>query len=197
VTSTDDANPPPKGTSPSTDAVLRTVRELEQHVSADGWDGPCRLFALIRTAGALEHDPSLEATLPPEIIAAARADSDHLTAVEQENLPKEESIDSLLRRITWPPTVDGAALVVERLVLPPEVEEDLPDGEDEALAYAQDHPQRREVRLAAAVLRDGAHGCAVRARDHDSDDRVAVGCDLIPGLVEALDATLRDDDPAM
>ena len=52
------------------------------------------------------------------------------------------------------------------------------------------HPARREVRLAAAVLRDGANGCAVRARDHDRDVDVAVGPDLIPGLLEALAGTL-------
>lgn len=193
MTSTDDSSAPPPAGSASADSVLRTVRELEQHVSAGGWDGPLRLFALIRTAGALENDPALGATLPPEVVEAARADSEHLTAVEQENLPEAETIESLLHRILWPPTVDGAALVVERVVVPPEVEADVPEGESEALAYLQDHPQRREVRLAAAVLRDGTCGCAVRARDHDADDRVAVGPDLVPGLVSALRATFEDD----
>jgi hypothetical protein len=86
--------------------------------------------------------------------------------------------------------VDGAALVIERVVVPPEAEAGLPDDTDAAARYLQNHPRRRDVRLAAAVLRDGTQGCAVRARDHDSADRVAVGPDLVPGLVTALVATL-------
>ena len=172
------------------DAVLRTVRELEQHVASGGWDGPVRLFALIRTAAAMERDASLADQLPPDVVKAAREDAEHLTAVEQENLPKTESIEALLGRIGWPETVDGAALVLERVVVPPEAEAGVPAGTDAAAAYLENHPQRRDVRLAAAVLRDGTQGCAVRARDHDSPDSVAVAPGLVPGLVGALGATL-------
>lgn len=179
---------------PRAASVLRTVRELEQHVSSGGWDGPLRLFALIRTADALDRDPSLAGQLPPDVVAAAGDDPEHLTAVEQEGIPEADTVETLLGRIAWPPTVDGAALVVERVVVPPEVEADLPADETAALDYLTNHPQRRDVRLAAAVLRDGTRGCAVRARDHDSDDRVAVGPDLVPALVSAL-ATTFDDGP--
>lgn len=192
MTSPDAENSTPPSGSARADAVLRTVRELEQHVSSGGWDGPVRIFALIRTADALDRDPSLETALPAEVVAAARADCEHLTAVEQEDLPSAQTIEALLHSIAWPPTVDGAALVVERIVVPPEAEVGLPEGEDEALRYLQNHPRRRDVRLAAAVLRDGTCGCAVRARDHDTDDRVAVGPDLVPGLVTALAATLDE-----
>jgi hypothetical protein len=190
VTATDDAR---------MQAVLRTVRELEQHVSSGGWDGPLRLFALVRTAAALRRDAALAAQFPADVVAEARQDPEHLTAVEQEGVPEADTVEALLGRITWPPTVDGAALVLERVVVPPEAEAGLPADEAEAISYLQHHPQRRDVRLAAAVLRDGTHGCAVRARDHDSDDRVAVGPDLVPALVSALAATLEegpDGDPA-
>lgn len=172
------------------DAVLRTVRELELHVSSGGWDGPVRLFALIRTAAALARDPGLAAQLPPDVVSAALEDGEHLTAVEQENLPQSDSIEALLGRIAWPETVDGAALVIERVVVPPEAEAGMPSDDEAAMSYLQNHPQRRDVRLAAAVLRDGTQGCAVRARDHDSADSVAVGPDLVPGLVSALRTTL-------
>jgi hypothetical protein len=66
----------------------------------------------------------------------------------------------------------------------------MPADPDEALEYLATHPTRREVRLAAAVLRDGTGGCAVRARDHDRDGDVAVGPDLVPGLLEGLAGTL-------
>jgi hypothetical protein len=172
------------------DAILRTVREIEQHVAAGGWDGPIRLFALIRTAAAMERDASLAGQLPPEVAAAAQADTEHLTAVEQENLPQVDSVEALLGGIGWPDTVDGAALVLERIVVPPEAEAGMPADHDAAARYLENHPKRREVRLAAAVLRDGTRACAVRAREYDSADRVAVGPDLVPGLVNALVATL-------
>src|SRR5690606_18248710 len=117
------------------DAVLRTVRELEQHVSSGGWDGPVRLFALIRTAGALDRDPDLAGQLPPDVVAAARDDAEHLTAVEQENLPESTSLEQLRGRIAWPETVDGAAVVVERIVVPPEVEAAMPEDKDAAATY--------------------------------------------------------------
>ena len=171
-------------------AVLRAVREVEQHVGAAGWDGPVRLFALVRTAGALERDPQLTSRLPPDVVAAAQADPEHLTLVEQDDLPDASSLEDLLAGLAWPPSVDGAALVTERVVVPPEVEAQMPGDPDEALEYLASHPARREVRLAAAVLRDGTGGCAVRARDHDRDGDVAVGPDLVPGLLEALAGTL-------
>jgi hypothetical protein len=181
-------NPPDGGRQ---DAVLRAVRELEHHVAAGGWDGPVRLFALIRTADALRRDPGLEAQLPVDVVAAAYADPEHLTAVEQEDLPTTPTLEELLGTIAWPETVDGAALVTERLVVPPEVEAQMPGEESAAVDWLASHPARRDVRLAAGVLRDGTRGCAVRARDHDSDDRVAVGPDLVPALTTALASTLE------
>ena len=57
----------------------------------------------------------------------------------------------------------------------------VPPDPDEAVTWLSQHPSRREVRLAVAILRDGTNGCAVRARDHDRDVDVAVGPDLVPG----------------
>jgi hypothetical protein len=170
-------------------AVTRVVVELERHVASAGWDAPVRLFALVRTAGALERDHSLAQRLPSDVLEAAQADPSHLTAVEQEELPEITSLEELLGQIAWPPSVDGA-VVVERSVLPPEAEAQVPDDETEAAAWLRDHPDRRDVRLAAAVLRGGSHACALRARDHDDDDQVAVGPELAPGLVAAVEATL-------
>jgi sulfur carrier protein ThiS len=172
-------------------AVTRVAVELERHVAADGWDAPIRIFALVRTAGALERDATLRERLPPDVIAAAGADPDHLTAVEQEGLPEAETLHDLLGRLAWPDSVDGAAVVVERSVIPPEVEAQMPKDEQEALSWLQAHPERRDVRLAAAILRGGEHACALRARDHDADDQVAVGPELAPGLVAAVAETLN------
>lgn len=190
------APPPPADVPPSQQALLRLAREVEQHVAGAGWDGPPRLFALVRTAGAIARDPALLTQLPPDVAEAAQADPEHLTAVEQEDLPDVTSLEELLGRVTWPPTVDGVALSVERSVLPPQAEAEAlrrasAEGLDEAAlaALLQDHPERQDLRMVAAVMRDGGNACAVRSRLHDGDPMVAVGPDLVPGLVDALART--------
>lgn len=173
-------------------ALDRAVRELERHVARGGWDGPVRVFALIRTAEALARDPSLRDQLPPDLVASADADTEHVTSVEQEGLPEADSIEELLGQLAWPGTVDGAAVVLERIVVPPDAERDLPDDPDAALRRLLDHPAREDVRMAAGVLRSGHSACALRTRRHDDDAAVASGTDLVPGLVAALRATLDE-----
>lgn len=170
----------------------RTVRELERHVARSGWDGPVRVFALVRTRTAMAADPGLRGQLPPEVVAGADADFDHITSVEQEDLPTGDSLEEILGQISWPATVDGAAVVVERFVVPPEAERGLPDDPDAALRTLLEHPDRQDVRLAAGVLRDGTTACAVRTRAHDEDFAVGTGSGLAPGLVSALRGTLAD-----
>ena len=190
-------------------SLNRAVREVETHVSAFGWDGPVRLFALVRTAEALRREPDLASQLPPEDAEAAAADPDHLLLVEQDELedlarkpdpvagPAGEETDALERmlgRLAWPEEVEGVALTVERLVVPPEVEAQAPADPDEALRWLGAHPRRREVRIAAGVLRDGARACVLRTRGtaEDPDETVVSGPDLVPGLIRALASTLQD-----
>jgi hypothetical protein len=172
-------------------ALDRAVRELEAHVARGGWDGPVRVFALVRTAHAIERDASLRDQLPPDLVASADADPEHVTSVEQDGIPEADTIDEVLGRIAWPETVDGAAVVVERIVVPPEAEADLPDDRDAALARLLAHPAREDVRMAAGVLRGGDSACVLRTRRHDDDAAVASGPHLVPGLVAALRATLE------
>lgn len=180
------------GVPPRTGTPLeRAVRELERHVARGGWEAPIRVFALIRTAAAVERDPSLAEQLPPDLLASARADAEHITSVEQEDLPDAGSVEELLAQIAWGPSVDGAAIVLERVVVPPEVEADLPDDPGEAVRYLMDHPAREDVRLAVGVLRDGSTSCAIRTRAHDEDFAVGTGADLAPGVAAALRATLE------
>jgi len=175
-----------------TDALTRAVLETERHVAEAGWDQPPRLFALVRTAALLQREPALAAQLGPASVAAARSDTDHLTAVEQDGLPSTSSLESILGRLAWGPDVDGVALAVERVVVPPDAERDLPPDAEAAVEYLAAHPSRADVRLLVAVLRDGTHVCALRQRGHDEAGSVAVGPDLVPGLVSALSATLED-----
>lgn len=190
-------------------SLQRAVREVEAHVNAYGWDGPVRLFALVRTAEALQREPDLASQLPPEDAEAAAADPHHLLLVEQDELDDlaaqphpdgggpvdpTDALERMLGRLAWPDEVQGVALTVERLVVPPEVEAQAPADPDEALRWLAGHPRRREVRIAAGVLRDGGRACVLRTRgtDADPEESVVTGADLVPGLTRALAATLED-----
>lgn len=192
---TDDA--PASAATPDTDpdaarrALADAVLEVEHHVAAAGWDGPVRVFALVRTQAALEAEPTLAAQLDPAVLAAARAEPWHLTSVEQEGLPAAPDLETLLAGLSWPATVDGVALTVERVVLPPDASQDVPADQDAALAWLLAHPQREDVRLAVGVLRAGPAWCVVRTRRNDEDDLVGQGADVVPGLVEGLRSTLE------
>ena len=76
--------------------------------------------------------------------------------------------------------------------MPPDAERDLPQRSESAVEALAAHPDRKDVRLLVAVLRDGSSICLLRQRDHDSDDAVATGKDIAPGLVAALRSTFED-----
>lgn len=170
--------------------LSETVREIEMHVAKGGWDGPTRVFALVRSTDALKTSPELADQLP-DIVASAEQNPNHLISIEQEDLPPAETLEELLGSLSWPDSVHGAAVVVERFILPPAAEEQMPSDPDEALAYLNDHPDRQEVRLAVATLRGGPSWCAVRSRQNDNAESVGLGPDLVPGLIEAVRATLQ------
>lgn len=169
--------------------LTSAVIELEAHVNEDGWDQPARLFAMARLGDLLATEPALADAMG---LTEAQASPDELIPVEQEWSVGDDPIDEALAQITWPPQVIGVAIAIERLLLPPSAERDLADAAEEAevLRRALDHPDRREVRLAAAVMRDGRQMCAIRLRDKDADDDVLSGPDLIPNLTSALATTL-------
>lgn len=173
---------------PTTEPLAVAALETERHVASAGWDQNPRVFALVDTAAL--------AAAEPQLAAALRGDADRapgaLTAIEQEDLPRTSNLESLLGRMAWPETVDGVALAVERVVIPPGAERDLPQDPDAAVDALAQHPQRQDVRLLVAVHRDGRAVCLLRQRANDRDDRVATGEDIAPGLVHALRATLED-----
>ena len=173
-------------------ALARAVVELEEHVAQRGWDAPVTVFALVRTATALAQDPELAEVLDDAALAEARRDPQALTMIEQENLPAAADLEDLLAQIAWPSTVDGTALVVERVVLPTEAEQEAAAIQDpqERLDFLNERPDREDVRMVVGVLRTGESWCAVRSRSRDSSDQVMNGEALVPGLVEALNATL-------
>src|SRR5699024_6189547 len=106
-------------------ALREAVIEIEKHNAAAGWDGPVRLYGLINTQAALQLTPELQDELPPRALELAKNNPEHLTSVEQEDLPQVTDLESLLATIAWPGAIHGTAIVVERIMLPADVESDL------------------------------------------------------------------------
>ena len=165
-------------------ALAAAVMEIERHAAQAGWDQPARLFALVDTSRLVDREPQLAGTL---------GDAE-LTPVEQDGLAPGRALEDQLATISWPETVDGCAAMVERLVLPPDVEAELPDEPEAAASYVAEHPDRQEVRIVAAALRSGASFCALRLRAHDDDESVLGGEDLVPALLELVRGTLEGED---
>jgi len=172
------------------DALSRAVIEIEKHVSSAGWDQPAQLFALVPTEELLRAEPQLAAELGTEDA------SQPLTPVAQGELPgvlEDEHLADALARIEWPDGVTGCALAIERIVLPASAEAGLSSVESDAelARMAGSDPRRHEVRMVAAVLREGDRFGAVRLRSHDEDGAVLTGTDLVPTLCEVLSLTFE------
>ncbi|MFR9796505.1 PPA1309 family protein [Streptomyces sp. MS06] len=176
----------PMAASPLTRAVL----EIDEYASGLGWDRPARLFALVDTARLRAEQPSLADRLG----LGDPQETSGLTPIEQDEVPTNKQLDEFLATIAWPDAVAGCALTLERLMLPPAAEAQLPEGLDGArlAAWVAEHPERQEVRMTVAVLRDGTRESALRLREKDSPTEVLTGPDLVPGLAEALTATFAE-----
>lgn len=163
------------------------VLDLERHSAEVGWDSPPRLYALVEAVELRAQEPELAEQL------GIPTDIDTIAALEQPPLPGETPIEDVLAAIAWPDGVTGCALVVERIVLPPDAEEEMPETAADAVTFATDHPAREDVRVVVGVLRDGTRHSALRMRGHDAADKVLSGPDLVPALADALAATLEPD----
>lgn len=168
-------------------ALASAVLEIEGHIASGGWDQPARLYALVPTADLLAREPALAAAMGLDETTAAGS----LTPVEQDTMPSDQPLEQVLGQIMWPAEVFGCAAVVERLVLPPSVDESLPADPEQAAGLAAEHPEREEVRIVAAATRAGSTYCALRLRSRDDDRSVLESPDLVPALLELLHGTLE------
>jgi hypothetical protein len=174
---------------PQDPALAAAVLEIENHIAEAGWDQPARLYALVETARIVAQEPDLAAQMGLD----AASEEGSFTPVEQEPLPHEQALEVTLESIVWPDDVAGCAAVVERLVLPPEVDPEIPEDPADAERFAREHPLRQEVRIVAGATRAGATYCALRLRAHDDDQSVVDGTELVPGLLDLLRTTLEGD----
>ena len=172
-------------------ALATAVLEIEAHIAAGGWDQPARLYALVDTAQLVVREPALASAMGLDSSSAQGS----LTAIEQDQLSPERPLESVLESIVWPANVAGCAAVVERLVLPPDADADIPEDPSRAEEFAREHPDRQEVRIVAGVTRTGSTYCALRLRAHDDAQSVVGGSDVVPGLLALLGATLEEESP--
>lgn len=188
----------------SPSALARCVHEVIDHIDAEGWDQPPKLYALVPTEMLAAAEPGLLDQL---------AEGAEYTPIEQESLPEDiiggsRALDEFLATTHWPESVQGCILVQEIVVLPPEAESDLDHAtapvltdqhaaDEVARLTANAHPDRREARLFVGVLRDGPSLSLLQMRpDEDADpygDLELLTYDgLAPHLVHALYATLDE-----
>lgn len=173
-------------------ALANVVVEIERAAARVGWDHAPSLYALAPTGELIER-PDVPADIVENLKTGWDGTPEHLSAIIQDDLP-EDDLEEMLGHLGWPQEVAGAALTVERVIVPPEVEAEAPEDPDLAVEFISTHPARTEVRLAVGVLRSGESWCALRARPFDSDDKVGQGSMLVPNLVEALLASFADEE---
>ncbi|WP_439956303.1 PPA1309 family protein [Nocardia mikamii] len=185
-------------------ALYRCIRDVAEFADTEGWDQPPQLFALVPTADLVAAEPTLEDQLD---------DGAALTPIAQEPLPDDltgdsMALDEFLATTSWPPAVEGVVLVQQIVVLPPTAERTL----DEAIAplladrdaadragrdAAQTHPERRDARLYAGVLRDGVSLCLLQLRPEEDEAfpelDLRTAPNLAPNLVDALRHTLENE----
>lgn len=174
----------------SESALRAAVDELDAELSRHAWGQPMRLFALVASDELLEAEPQLAAEL--ELTPGT------VTPVEQEGFDTDLPVDEVLAGIAWPAGVIGAAVAVERWVLPPSAEEEIAGVTDDAELrdIVAAHPQRQDVRVIVAVTRDGWEDTVLHlGAPHDKSARGRPGERLAPGLADALAATFLPDTP--
>lgn len=166
--------------------LIAALADIERHVAQLDWDQPARLFALVRTAQLLELEPQLRGRI-------TETSDDALTAIEQDDFVVGDDLFGRLQRLTWPDSVEGCALAMERTLLPSEFETQVPADEAAAVDFVNSHPARIDVRFVVGTLRDGSRHGLGRLRSNPDD---LLGAEeLVPGLADALADTFRREIP--
>lgn len=176
------------------DIFRYTVENIERELASLGWDQAPALFALVSHRWLADNLPSPDEASDEEksLLEQVADNPDGLTAVLQQTDPQTD-LDSLLQQVVFPDNVYGAALSLERIILPPDQAALLPADDAEREAFLANNPQREDVRIVGAVSRNGDSWCALRTRKHDDDARVVTGERLVPDLIDALARTLEPD----
>ncbi|MGA4507244.1 PPA1309 family protein [Propionibacteriaceae bacterium G1746] len=162
--------------------LIAALMDIERHVTSQGWDQPARLFALVRTDELVRNEPSLAAHL-------TQGNPDSLSSIEQEDFHAGGDLPELLAtlgRMSWPASVFGCALALERAFLAPQHESEIPQQNPDE--FVANHPQRQDMRIVVGALRDGARYGVARLLSHP-DDLLGTQ-ELAPDLIDAVAGTL-------
>jgi len=166
------------------EALAAALIEVERHVGRSGWDQPARLFALVPTAELIAAEPSLAEHLQNGF-------EDGYSSIEQDDFRQGDDLAVTLSRITWPTSVAGCVLALERAFLPADAETELPDDPQAAALLVAEHPRRLDLRVVVGVTRDGVRHAVARVRAAEgTDGELLTGEDLVPALASALSHTL-------
>lgn len=167
---------------PDPSRLIAALADIERYVTSNGWDQPARLFGLVTTGALLELEPQLRGRIPDSA-------PDALTAIEQDEFAVGDDLFKRLEGIAWPASIEGCAIALERSFLSPEYEEQIPTDPEAAVDFVAKHDARIDVRVVVGALRDGSqHGLA---RLVSNPDELLGSEDLVPGLADALRATLE------
>ncbi|MDO5746102.1 MAG: PPA1309 family protein [Actinomycetaceae bacterium] len=167
------------------------LENIERELAQLGWDQAPALFALVNNQWLLESIPDSDDT-PSEDRQLRESLLDNpgaMTAVLQDS-HEDMEIEELINLIVFPEHVVGAALSIERIVVPPSVSDQAPDDPEKRDDFLMNHPQRDDIRVVAGVLRSGEKWCVIRSRSYDKDAAIITGDDLIDDLPELLMRTL-------
>lgn len=163
--------------------LTRCALETEIHVASDGWGQQPRLFSLANNGALLQRQPALRGML-------GDLDPAEFSAIEQDVKVTNDTLEKVLATTAWPRDVDGVALVVERVIIPTDNSSRAFGRPNLVTKRLEEQADREDVRLVVAALRNEEIITLVRRKNEDSDDKVAIGTNIAPGLVDALKATL-------
>lgn len=163
--------------------LAASLVEIERHVGASGWEQPIRLFALVPTLDLIQAVPELADQLT---VTAP----DALTCVEQEELVISD-LEDFLAQLSWPDGVTGAAISTERVFLPAQYEDEVPQEVAAAAVFVANHPSRETARIVAGALRTGEQFAVLRLASNP--DELLMGENLVPSLTSGLCDSLQGD----
>lgn len=153
-------------------ALQAAVLDIDRFTEPHGWDQPAQLFALVSTKDFIKAEPKLAEEL-------AITERDSYTCVAQDGFHGGADLAEALARISWPDSVQGCAIALERWVY----------LNDDNLDSAELHEEnRRDIRLIVGVLRSGESFGVARIK---IEQDLVQATNLVPGLNEALLATFN------
>lgn len=148
-------------------ALQAAVLDIDRFTAANGWDQPAQLFALVHTKDFVIAEPKLANEL-------AITESDSYICVAQDNFHGGADLDEAIAQISWPDTVQGCAIALERWVY-------INDNDLDSAAFTPEN--RRDIRLIVGVLRSGESFGVARIK---AEQDLVQATNLVPSLNEAL-----------